>query len=267
MKKFVRISSIVVIVMFIASFVAINCLHVVHPGYRAVVDCYGYVQQKSYKNGIVKTIPGSKVIIYDVHMKNQKFSVEVKSSSMQDVKVSGVLNFNLNGDQVHRLYEAVGEEDYKPVLITPLLEGAISEVVGKQTPEFIVNSQEMIREAVLYIMKDQLEQTQLVNVNDLRMFRPRFDSAFEKAISDKVVAQQITEKAKIETQKVEEEAIQMKKRLEAEAYGINLKSKAMNNPLIVKYEYAKAMGKWTGKLPSTLVVGQNGSIPVLPLGK
>jgi regulator of protease activity HflC (stomatin/prohibitin superfamily) len=266
MKKFVRISSIVVIAMFIISFVVINTLHIVHPGYRAAVETYGYVHQESYRNGIVTTVPGSKVVMFDIREQKHSFKMDVKTSSMQNVKISGALNYNLVPDNVYRLYENVGE-DYKPVIITPLLEGALNEVVGKQSAEFLVNSQELVREAIVYIVKDQLDQTQLVNVNDFRMFRPVFDPAFEKAISDKAVAMQIAEKAKIETLRIEEEALQMKKKLEAEAYGINLTSKALNNPLIVKYEYAKAMGKWTGKLPSTLVVGQNGSIPVLPLDK
>ena len=264
MKKF-RIFLIIALAVYVASFVAINYFHIVPPGFRAVVDSYGYVHQESYKNGIIRTIPGSKVILYDIHNQKHGFTMNVKTSSMQNVKISGALNYNLVPDNVYRLYENVGI-DYKPVIITPLLEGAVNEVIGKQSAEFLVNSQELVREAIVYIVKDQLDQTQLVNVNDFRMFRPVFDPAFEKAISDKAVAQQIAEKAKIETLRIEEEALQMKKKLEAEAYGINLTSKALNNPLIVKYEYAKAMGKWSGTLPSTLMVGQ-GSVPVLPLGK
>jgi regulator of protease activity HflC (stomatin/prohibitin superfamily) len=266
MKKF-QISLIIVVVLYIVSFVTSDTVKNVRAGNRAVVETMGAVEQKSYENGPVVVFPFiSKVVVFNVREQKFEYKMTMKTASMQDVTISGALNYNLNGDQVYRLYEAVGE-DYRPVIITPLLEGAMNEVIGKQSAEFLVNSQELVREAIVYIVKDQLDQTQLVNVNDFRMFRPQFDKKFEEAIKDKVVSQQMVEKAKFETQKVEEEAIQMRKKLEAEAYGINLKSKAMNNPLIVKYEFAKAMGKWEGKLPQTLVVGQNGSVPVLPLGK
>jgi regulator of protease activity HflC (stomatin/prohibitin superfamily) len=266
MKKF-RIFLVVVLAVYVISFFVANTVKIVRPGNRAAVEVMGEVQQKSYKNGPVIVYPFiSKVVVFNVREQKYEYKMNVKTSSMQDVTISGALNYNLNGDEVYRLYEAVGE-DYRPVIITPLLEGAVNEVIGKQSAEFLVNSQELVREAVVYIIKDQLDQTNLVKVNDFRMFRPQFDKKFEEAIKDKAVAQQVFEKAKIETMRVEEEAIQMKKRLEAEAYGLNLKSKAMSNPLIVRYEFAKAMGKWEGKLPQTLVVGQNGSIPVLPLGK
>lgn len=266
MKKVIFAALIAVVAVYAISFVVVNFVRIVRPGYAGALEFCGYVYPSSYKNGLHTVWPGSQMHVFNIMQQKHEYTMKLKTSSMQDVTVKGAIIYNLNADNVHRLYQNVGEQ-YQPVIITPLLEGALNETIGKQTPEFIVNSQEMIREAVLYIVKDQLEQTELVSVNDLRLFRPQFDEKFEEAIKDKVVAQQIAEKAKFETKRVEEEAAQMRKKMEAEAYGLNLKSKALNNPLIVRYEYAKAMGKWEGKLPNTLVVGQNGTMPVLPIGK
>lgn len=265
MKK-IKFVLAAVIAAYVVIFLVINVVKVVRPGEAAAVEFMGAVDQRSYSNGPVFVYPGSKVVRFNVREQKHAYKMNLKLASMQDVTISGALNYNLVADNVYRLYENVGE-DYKPVIVTPLLEGAFNETIGKQSPEFVVSSPEMIREAVLYILKDQLEPTGLLQISDLRLFKPQFDKKFEEAIKDKAVAQQVAEKAKFETQKVEEEAAQMRKKLEAEAYGINLKSKSLNNPLIVKYEYAKAMGKWQGKLPNTLVVGQNGTMPVLPLGK
>jgi len=265
MKK-TRNLLIAVVVIYAISMVVVNVLHSVRPGYEAAVEWCGYVVEKSYENGPILTWPGSNVVSYNVKQQKHEYEIPVKAVSMQNVTVTGALNYNMCKGVAHRMYKEVGV-DYKPVLITPILEGALNETVGKQSPEFIVSNSEMIKEAVLYIMKDQIEPTGLLKINDLNLFCPQFDKEYEKAIQDKVVAQQIAEKAKFETERVKQEALQMREKMEAEAYGLKLKSKALNNPLIVRYEYAKAMGKWEGKLPSTLVVGQNGTMPVLPLSK
>lgn len=266
MKKFVIGVAIATLVAFVAAFVLRNVMHIVPVGYRAAVTDMEILRPTSYENGVVWGVPFvTKVVLYDVHERTYAYSFKVKGASMQDITMSGALVYHLNGDEVVRLYQAVGR-NYQPVLITPLLEGAVNQIIGTKEPEFVVSNQEMIGEALLYIMQNELGPTGLVEVSDFRIFRPEFDPTFEAAIKDKVVAQQIAEKAKFETKKVEEEAKQMKLKLEAEAYGLDLKSEAMKNPLIVEYEYAKAFGKWEGKLPSTLMMGQS-SIPVLQVGK
>lgn len=265
MKK-TRFILVAIIAIYVIALAVVNIVKIVRPGEAAAIEFLGGVDDKSYSNGPVVVWPGSKVVSFNVREQKYEYKMNLKTSSMQDVTVSGAINYNLNAENVHRLYQCVGE-DYRPVIITPLLEGALNETIGKQSPEFIVSQPEMIREAVLYIMKDQLEPTQLIYISDLRLFKPQFDEKFEEAIKDKVVAQQIAEKAKFETERVKQEAQQMREKMEAEAYGLKLKSKALNNPLIVRYEYAKAMGKWEGKLPQTLVVGQNGTMPFLPLSK
>ncbi|MEE6206524.1 MAG: SPFH domain-containing protein [Alphaproteobacteria bacterium] len=265
MKKF-KFIAIAIIAVYGFAFLVVNVLHSVRPGYEAAVEWMGYVFEESHENGPLVTYPGSKVILFNIQQQKHEYEMVMKTSSMQDVTVSGALNFNMCKGVAPRMYKEVGV-DYKAVLITPILEGALNETVGKQSPEFIVSQPEMIREAVLYILKDQIEPTGLLHINDLRLFKPKFDEKFEEAIKDKVVAQQVAEKARFETERVKQEAQQMREKMEAEAYGLKLKSKALNNPLIVRYEYAKAMGKWEGKLPQTLVVGQNGTMPVLPISK
>ncbi|MBR6409664.1 MAG: prohibitin family protein [Alphaproteobacteria bacterium] len=261
--KALKIVAFGIVAIWFGAMLVANIVKIVEPGHAGVVVTLGKVQEKSRESGPIAVWPFiSDVVQFNVREQVYAFEIAMKAETVQDVTVTGALNYNLNGDQVYRLYKAVGEE-YQPIVLYPLLEGALNQVVGKRSVEFIVSSSEMIREAVLYIMQDQINRTGLVNVNDLQMFKPHFDANFEKAVSDKVVAMQVAEKAKIETERVKAEALQMRERLAAEAYGLELNSKALQNPLIVEYEFAKAMGKWEGKLPSTLVVGDKASVPVL----
>lgn len=261
MKKSIIITAIAVLVAFVAAFVLVNSYVPVPAGHRAAKDFQGYVYPESYESGPHFTWPFvSFMQVYDVREQKAIYGFSVKEGQfMQDVKISGALNYHLNGDNVHLLYQKVGKDrDYKKVIIDPLVESSVNEIIGKHSSEFVVSQQDMIREAVLYIVRDRLPEANLVDVTDFHFFKPTFTKKYEAAIEEKAVAQQISEKAKYETLRVEEEAKQMKLRFEAEAHGINLKSEAMRNPLIVEYEYAKAFGKWEGKVPSTLMVGQNG---------
>lgn len=266
MKK-IKVTMIAIIAVYVISLVVINIVNIVRPGEAAAVEFMGKVDEKSYKNGPVFVIPGSKVVRYNIRQQALPFQMDLKTTELIDIHIDGMINYNVNPKKVHLLHKNIGEQ-YREVLVTPLLRGALSQTIGKQSPEFIVSQPEMIREAMLYIIQDQLGSEDYIKVNDFRTYCPQFDERFETAVVDKAIAKQLAEKARIETERVKEEAKQMKEKLEAEAYGLNLKSKSLNNPLIVRYEYAKAMGNWRGDTPSTLVIGQNsGTVPFLPLSK
>ena len=222
----------------------------------AIADC-GVVRDQSYVNQIMfaPTLV-SKVYGYDVTEQVSEFSWEMKTGNIQAITMKGTVNYALNPYEVHRVLKNIGPEDkYKSVLIDPLLQGTISQLVGKQDPIYVVNNQEVVAEAVRYIVADQLAQTGLIFVSGVQIFAPKFDEELEKAFKDVAVAQ-------LATQRVEEEAKQMIMKAEAEGKALQLKSEALRNPLIVQYEVAKALGSWKGNLPNTLVLGQ-GALPIL----
>jgi len=243
-----------VVILFIVSFAVVNVLKIIRPGEVAAIEEYGHVRNQSYQNGIVTIVPGGKVVRFPRWEQKYDFSWQLKTGNVQTVTIKGALNYSLNPQQVHVLYQAVGE-NYKPVLVEPLLQGTLNQMIGKQEPAYIVNNPEVIGEAALYIVKDQLKQTNLVFVRDLQLFAPTFDKDLEQAYKDVAVAQ-------LATKRVEEETKQLLMKAEAEGKALKLKSEALRNPLIVQYEVAKALGAWKGNLPNTLVLGQ-GALPVL----
>ena len=257
--KTLRIFCVIVLVMWGVAFVINNSLHVIKPGYRAAVETLGAVADRSYENGPVWVFPFvTEVIPYDVKEQKYDFAYKLKTANMQNVLVSGAINYNLNGDRVHILHQYVGK-DYQKVMIEPLLEGVLTQTVGKNDPAFLVNNMEMVTEAVSYIIKDELAQVDLLNTRDIKLFKPEFSEELEAAYRD-------AEVAKVATQRVEQEAQQMLLKAQSEGKALELKSNALKNPLIVQYEVAKALGSWSGNLPSTLVLGDN-ALPMLPLGK
>lgn len=262
--KNVKIAAVAAAVIYCAAFVLQNSLSVFQPGYKGVEVILGKVTPKSFDSPVWHLPFIAEITPINIRQQVYNYQLDMKSFDQQYIGISGAINYSLVEDQVHRLYAKIGE-DYEPVLLYPLLESALTQTIGKRSLEFVVRSQEMIQQAVLYIMNDQLDKVNLLTIQDLRLFSPTFNDEFQQAIEDKFIAEQIAKKAAFETRRVEEEALQMKKKLEAEAYGLKLRSEALKNPLIVQYEYAKAMGNWKGNLPNTLMVGEKAMLPIVPM--
>lgn len=261
MKKSVKFLAWAVIALYVLSFFGVNASKIVPPGYRGVFVTAGYVHQQSYTNRFHVTIPFSDMYLFDIREKVYECSYQTRSSELQKIQVRGALNYSLNGDNVYRLYEGIAATDstYQKVLFAPLLEGTLNQLVGQQSLEFISINQGMVAEAVKHVLQKELAPTELVNIYGFQLFCPEFDKDLEKAILAKAVARQ-------ETLKVEEEAKQMLLKAEAEGKALQLKSDALQNPLIVKYEVAKALGKWEGNVPQTLIIGHD-ALPILGTGK
>ena len=88
----------------------------------------------------------------------------------------------------------------------------------------------------------------------------KYSSTFEKAIENKVTAEQEALKAKNKTVQVQEEAKQKVISAEAEAKSMAIRVNALTqNKALVEYE---AVQKWDGKLPT---YNMGGSIPFINL--
>lgn len=253
--KGLTILAIVIMVFYVVGLCLVNSCSIVQPRYAGIKITLGSIEPKSYSNGIVWHYPFiSTVDTLKVSQLVHKYELNVKDVDGQRVIINGAVNYSANKDSAHVLYVNIGK-DYLPVVLQPLLESTVNQVLGSKKALFIMQEQAMIQEAIFYIMNDQLEATNLVKVVDLRLFAPTFEESFQKALDEKFTAQQLALKAAEETKRVREEAEQMYLKLKAEARGMEDRSNALKNPLIIEYEYAKAFNKWDGGVPGNLVLG------------
>lgn len=247
-----------VIILYGLGFLTQNSTIVIPPGYAACLETLGSVSKKSYKSGFYGKIP----IIQEFHLFNirqQTDSISVqcrlgRENTKQIVTINGAVNYNVVADSVPLLYTVVGE-DYKKVVIDPIIDGTINRVIGKHSADFIIGEQDMVVDAMMYIIRDRFKKLSVIHLVDLQLYNPGFAPEYEKAIVDLA-------KAKIETEEADEKAKQMIKIAEARGIAIKLESDALQNPLIVQYKIADAMGNWKGDVPSMLMVGQD-ALPII----
>ena len=85
-----------------------------------------------------------------------------------------------------------------------------------------------------------------------------------EAVLDKLTTEVKLEKAKVQTEIARQEAEQMLAKAMVEPKVAKEMSKAISNPLIIKYEAMKALNNWDGKLtlPNTLVTGTD-AMPII----
>ena len=87
-----------------------------------------------------------------------------------------------------------------------------------------------------------------------------YSDAFEKAIEDKVIAEQKAQEAVNNTKRITEEANQQVISAKAEAEAMEIKSEALSkNKGLTEYE---AVQKWDGKLPQYML---GNSVPFINL--
>ena len=249
------ISLLVVLIAFF------NPLAIVGVGERGVKVTLGKVSPTSYTEGIHFVTPFISHI-KTMNVKTQKNYVEtsVYTKDIQNAQITYVLNYNLQPENAHRMYREVGP-NYLETVVTPVVEGTIKDVIGKWNAQDLVANREIATKEILIKLQQHLTP-KYVNVTDFQMTAIEYSSVFEKAIENKVTAEQEALRAKNKTVQIQEEAKQKLISAEAEAKSMAIRAHALTqNKALVEYE---AVQKWDGKLPE-YVLGN--SMPFINISK
>lgn len=213
--------------------------------------------------------------IVQIEVRTLKFEKQTASASrdLQIVTTTVAINYHLEPDHVHRLYQELGL-DYQNRIITPAIEETVKQVTANYDAEALITKRPQVKTDIEHSIRERLTQfniaIELVSITDFA-----FSPLFEQAIEAKVEAQQKALQAENDLRRIEVEARQIEAQAvgtananiaeakgEAEAIAIINKALA-ENPYY--FEWLKTQ-KWDGRLP--LVVGEGGTpfiqIPVEP---
>jgi len=237
----------VVIAIFAILLITINPIAIVGVGERGVKVTLGQVSPQSYVEGIHIVTPFiSKIHTMNVKTQRDSYTTEVYTKDIQQARITYVANYNLQPQNVHKMYREVGK-DYVNVILLPVIEGTIKDVIGKWNAQDLVANRERATDEILKKLQDQLAD-RYINVTDFQMTEIKYSSTFEKAIESKVTAEQEALTARNKTVQVQEEARQKVISAEAEAKSMAIRANALTqNKALVQYE---AVQKWDGKLPT-----------------
>jgi prohibitin 2 len=159
-------------------------------GNVGVVTNFGQVQPVTLEPGLHVVVPIYQgVTNVDTRVQPHQFQeIDAASRELQQVKLTGTMNYHIDGQLASDLFQRVGT-DFAAKIIDPAFNDFIKTVV----PEYSVNDILAKRDEIRSLAKQQLAQTLSqyhIVVDDIFIANISFSDEFQAAIEAKQVAQQ-----------------------------------------------------------------------------
>ena len=259
MNEFYKACAIVGAVGLLLLIILCNPIAMVGVGERGVKVTLGKVSPESYTEGVHFVTPFiQKIHTMDVKTQKSNPATTVFTKDIQQARLVYVVNYNLQPENVHKMYREVGK-DYKEKILIPIVEGTVKNVIGGWNASDLIANRAKATNDILATLKEQLNDN-YIDVTDFQITDIDYSDAFERAIESKVTAEQEALKAKNQTVQVQEEAKQKVISAEAEAKSMAIRANALTqNKALVEYEAVK---KWDGVLPQYMM---GNSVPFVNL--
>ncbi len=200
-----------------------------------------------------------KVKSMDVRVQKEQVDASAASKDLQTVSSKVALNYHLNPEKVASIYRDVGFE-FKERLIDPAIQESVKASTAKFTAEELITKREVIKEDIKVHLRERLVDRGIM-VDDFNIVDFDFSNSFNKAIEDKVTAEQNALAAKNKLEQVKFEAEQAVVSATGRAKALQVESDAIrSNPAVLEL---RAIEKWNGQLPQVT----SGATPFINLNK
>ena len=261
---------ILIALVVLAGIVGLTCTATVETGYTGIVTTFGKVEDRTMEAGLHLKTPFQRIIAMDNREQKSSFTTEAFSSDIQQVDITGSINYAINKATAMNLFKEVGT-DYFNKLVYPRMLEITKGVFSKYTAENLVANRQNLSEAIRDGLYGELTGYG-INVISLSIENIDFTDAFTDAVEAKQVAQQNKLKAQTEAEQrvieanaaaevkkvqADAEAYEVLARAEAEAEANRKISESLTRDLI-DYNYAQ---NWDGKLPM-MMSGSDGAVIV-----
>ncbi len=263
-------------------FTAARSFVIVNPGQVGVVSTLGAVNLTPLAEGfhIVKPFI-DRVEQIDVRLRKAQSDAGAASKDLQVVQTQVAVQYSMNGAIVPLTYQKIGNRQTVQVtLVDPAIRESVKAVTAQYTAEELVTRRAEVKtqiqaaiEAFINTTVEQKGVVGAVSVANVAITDFQFSPEFNRAIEEKVQAEQEALKAKNEklrrVTQAEAAAAERTLAADAEAYQIEAASVARaeaikreaaalrGNPALIQLRIAE---KWNGQLPQ---LTGGGAIPLL----
>lgn len=192
--------------------------------------------------------------IVKIDCRTQKNEVTTEASSKDLQKVSNikiVVNYNVDKTKANQLYKEIGK-DYQTVLIEPAILESIKQGMSQYTAEELITKRSEVADVIMNLLKVKLEEkgvlVSALNITDLS-----FSEEFDKAVEEKQIVEQETQKAQYELEKAKVENEKKVENAKADAEVMKQQNAQITEEYLKLKELEvqqKAIEKWNGQLPT-----------------
>lgn len=252
-KTKIIIGSIIGVVV-IGMIILIESITTVPTGYVGVKTRFGQVQDDVIQEGFNLKAPFIESIV-KIDCRTQKYEIATEASSKDLQKISNlkvVVNYNVDKNNANNLYKEVGK-DYQTVLIEPAILESIKQGISQYTAEETITKRSEVADIILNLLKNKLENKG-VTVTALNITDLNFSEEFDRAVEQKQIVEQETQKAQYELEKAKVENEKKIENAKADAEAMKQQNEQITDNYLRLKEIEnkqKAIDKWNGQLPTT----------------
>ena len=262
-----------------------TCTAQVDTGYTGIITTFGRVEDHTMEAGFHFKSPFQRIILMDNREQKTSFTTQAFSSDIQQVDVTGSINYAINKSTAMTLFKEVGTDYFNKLVYPRMLENTKA-AFSKYTAENLVS----LREALSNHIRESLSAEMAgygINIISVSIENIDFTDAFTDAVEAKQVAAQKKLQAEIEQQQktmetqqqaerqriaAEAEAAVAKINADADAYATRIKAEAeaSANTLIAQSLTDSLIrftqiSRWNGQLPSYVSGTAADAVPILSL--
>ncbi len=244
-KYLARKGSFILVILGVVALLA-NSFTYVPVGHRGVATRFGGLTGQIRSEGVALKLPfvdGNRNM--EVRVQKEETRASAASKDLQVVTSVVAVNYFIDPDQVANLFQNVGM-DYKIRLISPVIQESVKSTTAKFTADELITRRTDVSDQILNELASKLSDFG-IRVIDLNIVDFDFSESFNRAIEDKVTAEQQALAAKNKLEQVKYEAEQQIESARGRAEALQIEGEAIaNNPGVVQL---RAIEKWNGTLP------------------
>lgn len=197
-----------IILLIIALFILITIIcsiTTVPSGFVGIKTRFGQVQDDVIQEGFNFKLPYiEKIVKLDCRTQKTEYTMEASSKDLQKISNFKVaVNYNITKDTANDLYRKVGI-DYKLIIVEPAIQEAMKATIANYTAEELITKRNEVSAFALEALFNKLQDSG-ITLTALNIVDLSFSEEFDKAVEEKQIVEQQTEKAKYELEKAKVE--------------------------------------------------------------
>ncbi|MYD42830.1 MAG: prohibitin family protein [Gammaproteobacteria bacterium] len=272
------------VIAVLVLFLLLSSFAIVNSGHVGVVRTLGAVQPSPMAEGFNFKKPFlDSIEEISIRLQKSDSAATAASKDLQVVSTRVAVQYSLIGAVAPRTYQSIGRSaTVEANVIAPAIQESVKAVTAQYTAEELVTKRSEVKQKIQAAIEAFIDETLAqkgadgaLNLDNVAITDFEFSSEFNRAIEEKVQAEQEALKAENEklrrVTQAEAAAEERKLAADAEAYqitqasvakaeAIEREAKALrDNPELIELRLAE---KWDGKLP---VVNGGNSLPLLNL--
>ena len=251
MRKSVVISGVIGFLAIIGFIILLMCITKVPQGHVGVVYSVNGVKEETKSPGWHLTAPFDKVNKYPTKTQTHKYKdLNVATSDGKNLQMDIDVSYKVDATKAVALFNRFGSADIEELekgYLRSRVQDNVRQAISKYSviDAFGVKTGEIKQDTLDKLNKNLQKQGFIID--DIALSSPKADKNTQKAIDERVKANQELERTKVDKQIAEQNA----KKKEVEAKGTKKANDIVNESLSDKVLQQQLIDKWDGKQPIT----------------